>query len=68
MEGFVSLVEAILDERAKHTMLLIDAVEERTNMTMLAEGAPGKRKRMDVGLHISPPRRESRVLSRNAKR
>lgn len=40
MEGFVSPLETILDERAKHAMLLVDAVEERTNMT--AESAPGK--------------------------
>jgi hypothetical protein len=43
VERFVPLVEAIPDERAKHAMLLVDVVEERTNMPMPAESAPGKR-------------------------
>jgi hypothetical protein len=33
MEGLISLFEAVLDERPKHTMLLIDAVEERTDVS-----------------------------------
>jgi hypothetical protein len=42
MVSFVPAVETVLYERAKHAMLLVDAVEERTNMTVLAEGTPGK--------------------------
>src|SRR6266568_5234702 len=48
MVGFVPLVEPILDKRPKHAMLLVDAIEERTNVTMLAENTLGKR----GGLHI----------------
>jgi hypothetical protein len=36
--SLVALFETILDERAKHAVLLVDAVEERANMTILAEG------------------------------
>jgi hypothetical protein len=58
MEGFVPLVEAILDERVEHTMLLISAIKERANVTMLTESAPGKRQRMVVSCHVSPPHKE----------
>jgi hypothetical protein len=40
MVGLVAPVQTVLDERAKHTVLLVNAVEERANM--LAEGSPGK--------------------------
>jgi hypothetical protein len=43
MEGSISQLEAVLDERAEHAVLLVDAVEERANMAILAERAPGKR-------------------------
>jgi hypothetical protein len=52
MEGFVPPVEAILDERAKHAVLLVDAVEERANVTTPAETTPGKLQRLPVGFHI----------------
>jgi hypothetical protein len=52
MESLVPLIEAILDERAKHTMLLVHAVEERANVTMLPEGAPVKVHRMVVSCHV----------------
>jgi hypothetical protein len=42
MEGLVSAVETIVDVRAKHAVLLVVAVEERTNVSLLAESAPGK--------------------------
>jgi hypothetical protein len=29
-------VKTVLDERAKHAVLLVDGVEERANVTMLA--------------------------------
>jgi hypothetical protein len=35
----VPLVEASLDDRTMYTMLLIGAVEERANVTVLSEGA-----------------------------
>jgi hypothetical protein len=52
MVGSVPSLETILDERAKHAMLLVDAVEERTNMTILAESAPGKLRGLCGGVHI----------------
>jgi hypothetical protein len=42
MESFLPQVETILDKRAKHAVLLVAAIEERTNMTTLVEGIPGK--------------------------
>ncbi len=46
-------VEAIFEERAKHPMLLVDAVEESANVTLPAEIAPGELYGM-IGCHISP--------------
>jgi hypothetical protein len=34
--GLSPAVETVLDERAKHAVLLLDAVEERANVTALA--------------------------------
>jgi hypothetical protein len=42
MKGLVTLLEAVLDGRAQHTMLFIDAVEEGADVTVLAENAPCK--------------------------
>jgi hypothetical protein len=53
MEGFIPLVEAFLDERAKHAVLLVGAVEERANVTMLAESAPRDLQGMPVGVHFA---------------
>jgi hypothetical protein len=39
--SFVPALKALLDERAKHPVLLVRAVEESANMTVLAENAPG---------------------------
>jgi hypothetical protein len=36
MVGLSPAIETVLDERAKHAVLLIDAVEESANVTMLA--------------------------------
>jgi hypothetical protein len=33
--GLPPAVETVLDERAKHAVLLVDAVEERANVTAL---------------------------------
>jgi hypothetical protein len=41
MESFISPVDAFLDERAKDAVLLVDALKERANVTMLAESVPG---------------------------
>src|SRR5271169_2763434 len=37
MISLISPIETILDKRAQHAMLLVDAVEERANVTMLAK-------------------------------
>jgi hypothetical protein len=52
MDSFVSPVETILHERAEHAMLLVGAVEERANMTTLAESTPGKLLGFRGGLHL----------------
>jgi hypothetical protein len=67
VEGLLPPVETILDERPKHAVLLVDAVEERANMMMLAESTPGKRRGMPRARHILTftwrvQRRESHVL------
>jgi hypothetical protein len=41
VEGFVPPIEALFDERAKHSVLLVEVVEESANMTVLAERGPG---------------------------
>ena len=41
MEGFVAPVEAVLDERAQHAVLLVVAVKEGANVTMPAECGSG---------------------------
>src|SRR5712671_2910219 len=55
VESFVPLLEALFDERAKHPMLLVGAVEESANMTVLTENAPGTSHGIAVRSHISPP-------------
>src|SRR5438128_4413694 len=42
VESFLSPVKAFFDERAKHPVLLVDAVEERADVTFAAERPPGK--------------------------
>jgi hypothetical protein len=54
MESFFSPLEAIFDERAKHPVLLVDAVEESANVTLPSEIASGKLHGMTLGCHISP--------------
>src|SRR5207253_3994564 len=63
VESFFPLLKAIFDERAKHSVLLVDAVEESANVTLPAENAPGKLNRMAVGCHISPQDRKSTRLN-----
>jgi hypothetical protein len=61
MESFIPSVEAILDERAKHPVLLVQTVEKRANVTVPAKGGSGNLHGIPGGLHISPPRREPRA-------
>src|SRR6266566_3422748 len=54
MESFFPPLEALFDERAKHPVLLVDAVEESANVTLPAEIASGELYRMTLDRHISP--------------
>ena len=51
MKGFVTVVENVLDERAKHAIMLIEAVEECTDMAILAEGALSALRGLRGGIH-----------------
>src|SRR5947209_7355550 len=62
MEGLVPAIETILDVRAKHAVLLVIAVEERTNVSLLTEGALGKLQRTFAGFHMSPSGKESGAI------
>src|SRR3981189_1674592 len=55
MKGFVAPVEAVLDERAQHAVLLVVAVKEGANVTMPAECGSGDLHRVLGGVNISPP-------------
>src|SRR5436309_14272127 len=54
MERLIPSHEAIFDERAKHSVLLVGAVDESANVTLPAEIAPGKLHGLSLGSHISP--------------
>ena len=51
MVNFVSPVETIRDERAKHAMLLVETIKECANMTILTESGRGKLRGLRGGLH-----------------
>jgi hypothetical protein len=53
VESLFSPIKALCDKRAKHPVLLVDAVEERANVTFPAESATGKLHGTIVGSHIS---------------
>jgi hypothetical protein len=61
MEGFIPPFEAIFEERAKHSVLLVGTVEESANVTLPAEIASGKLHGTTLDRHISP-----HIHSRNA--
>ena len=52
MVSLVALIETVLDERAKHTVLLVDAVEERANVAVLTQGLPGEVRGVSGGIQI----------------
>src|SRR5260370_31327014 len=62
MEGFCPPPEALFDDRAKHPVPLVDAVEESANVRLAAETASGELYGMTLGRHISP-----HIHSRHAK-
>ena len=55
MGGLFAPVEAIFVERAEHSVLLVDGVEESADMISPGETHPGEFYRMFVRCHISPP-------------
>src|SRR5258708_3671558 len=54
MESFFPPLKALFDERTKHPVLLVDAVEESANVTLPAEIASGEMYGMTLVCHISP--------------
>jgi hypothetical protein len=60
VESLIALVEAVLDERVQHAVLLVDAVEERANMTKRGESVRRNPQRIVLGFHTLPPPGESR--------
>jgi hypothetical protein len=54
MESLVSPLEAVFDERAKHPVLLVRAVEESADVTVRAERTSGKLHGAVIGYHVSP--------------
>jgi hypothetical protein len=59
MEGSLPSVEAILDKRAKHAMVLVQAIKKRANVTVLTEGDLSNLCGSPGGTQISPPRSAS---------
>jgi len=62
--SFVAPLKAISDERAKHPVLLVHAIEESANVTALAENAAGTLHGTPVRCHVSPPAATSGCQSR----
>jgi hypothetical protein len=54
MESFISALEAVFEERAKHPVLLVGAVEESANVMLPAEIATGELYGMILVCHKSP--------------
>src|SRR4029077_3160277 len=55
VKGFVSSVEALFYKRAKHPVLLVEAVEESANVTVLAESAAATTRGTAFCPHSPPP-------------
>src|SRR5258706_9793486 len=67
MEGLVSLVEALFDEGAKHPVLLVAAIEESANMTLVAQTARVKLNRTTLGCHTSPQLRSKKLTEEQSR-
>jgi hypothetical protein len=48
-------VKAILVEEAKHPVLLVEAIEERANMSVRPDAGAGTLQEIAVRRHVSPP-------------
>jgi hypothetical protein len=55
MKGLVAAIEALLDEGAKHPVLLVEAIEKSANVTAFAKHAISDVDGTFVGLHGEPP-------------
>ena len=66
VEGPVATFKAVFDERAQHPVLLVHAVEECANVTVLAETAAGTSHGTAVRYHPSPPSQRARKSRANA--
>src|SRR5437667_12887484 len=52
VESFFSLLKAIFDERAKHSVLVVDAVDESANVTFTVDNASVIVNRLTIVCHI----------------
>src|SRR5258707_9035203 len=65
VESFVPPLEPLSDERAKHPVFLVHAVEESADVTALAKNTVGTPHRTAVRFHFSPPaKRANHLLQR----
>jgi hypothetical protein len=55
MKSFIAPLETIFDERAKHSVLLVDTIEKSTNMPIPGEIASCQPHSLTVERHTSPP-------------
>src|SRR5258706_13639353 len=67
MEGLVSLVEALFDEGAKHPVVLVAAIVESANMTLVAQTARVKLNRTTLGCHTSPQLRSKKLTEEQSR-
>src|SRR5467141_1479540 len=56
VERLLSPVEAVFDERPKHAVLLVQAIEERAHVTVPAESTAVELGRTIADSHVWPPR------------
>src|SRR5438105_1208111 len=63
VERSLSAVETLFDERAKHPVLFVDAIEEGADVTLSTQNAPRKLHGMLVRFHRSPRKRGMILLS-----
>jgi hypothetical protein len=62
MKAFFSSIESIFDERTEHFVLLIGAVKEGADVTMMAECAPGEMNGVVDGVHVTSSHTQRRCI------
>jgi hypothetical protein len=65
VEHLFPVLEALFDERAQYPVLLVDVVEERANMPVLAETAPATPHGTAIHCHVFTSCRYGRVSEPN---